>query len=399
VVKKKSIAIIGGGPAALGLASHLNSTVFDITIYEKGNTLGRKFLVAGKGGFNLTHSESIEKMITRYYPPLFLDKALNKFTNLDLQDWLEGLGIPTFIGSSRRVYPMKGIKPIDVLNAIRDKVVRNSVEIKYNHEWLGCSDNNSLLFRNQDGIHSDYIVYALGGGSWKVTGSDGEWLNGFSRRGIKVVGFQPSNCAFEVGWGKEFVHDHAGAPLKNIALRCNGVYEKGELVITRFGLEGNAIYALSRQIRELLQVNGTAEVMLDFKPTLTEDEVLRRIETSPFKKRSDVLRKTLKLSSTQIALLRDGLTKDDYLADFKLAKGVKSLGIQLVGLASLDEAISSVGGVSVSAVNSNYELHDFPNEFCIGEMLDWDAPTGGYLLQACFSMGIHLAGHINELEK
>ena len=251
---KKSIAIIGGGPAALMLAAQLDETKFDVTIYERNSAVGRKFLVAGDGGFNLTHSEELEKFIQRYTPTDFFKPIISSFTNTDLQDWLKNIGIETFVGSSKRVFPIEGIKPIDVLNVILNELKRKNVVIKTNHTWKGWKDDE-LLFETNDKIlnlKSEIFIFCLGGSSWKVTGSDGTWTNRFSEKGIEIIPFQASNCAYEVKWKNEFLTLAEGKILKNISVKCDNNERKGELAITKFGLEGGDIYALRPQIRKQL---------------------------------------------------------------------------------------------------------------------------------------------------
>lgn len=394
---KKSVSIIGGGPAALILAALLSGDKFDVTIYEKNKSLGRKFLVAGKGGFNLTHSESITELISRYTPPHFLEKALLDFDNTDFRNWMNTIGIPTYIGSSKRVYPESGIKPITVLNAILDVLNKQRVTILYQQTWTGWTSNNDLVFNTETVIKSDYTIFALGGGSWKVTGSDGGWLDLFSNQNIPITPFQPSNCAYHVVWPETFIETYEGSPLKNIALSCLHKKQKGEAVITRFGLEGNAIYALSPQIREELDRQQQATLFLDMKPTLLYEDLLEKIRKSTFKKTSETLLKDIKLSLVEVGLLKKYLNKETYLNPELLAHHIKNLAILVTGTGLLNDAISTTGGIQLHAVDENFQLKNKKSNYCIGEMLDWDAPTGGYLLQACFSMGMHLARHLNSL--
>lgn len=393
---KKSVSIIGGGPAALILAAILDCKKFKVTVYEKNKTLGRKFLVAGKGGFNLTHSEPIVELIARYTPTHFLEKALLDFDNDDFREWIDSIGIPTYIGSSKRVYPKSGIKPITVLNAILDVMDKQGVAIEYQHTWTGWMSDNSLVFNSNTIINSDYTIFAMGGGSWKVTGSDGSWLDLFKKENIPVAPFQSSNCAYRVDWPEDFIMEHEGSPLKNIAISCLNKRQKGEAVITRFGLEGNAIYALSPQIREELQRQQKAIVFLDMKPTLRYDDLLNKIRKSTFKKTSETLQKEVKLSPAQIGLLKKYLSKETYLNSELLAQNIKKLSLEITGTALLNDAISTTGGIQLNAVDENFQLKNKKSNYCVGEMLDWDAPTGGYLLQACFSMGMHLARHLNK---
>ncbi|TDE00981.1 NAD(P)/FAD-dependent oxidoreductase [Flavobacterium sandaracinum] len=394
---KKSVSIIGGGPAALILAASLDCKKFKVTLYEKNKTVGRKFLVAGKGGFNLTHSESIKELIARYTPAHFLREALNEFDNHDFRNWLDSIGVPTYVGSSKRVYPEIGIKPITVLNAIVTVLEKQAVDIRYNHIWTGWTSKGALVFNTATEIESDYTIFALGGGSWKITGSDGSWLDLFKKQNIPVAPFQSSNCGYHVNWPKDFITEHEGSPLKNIAMSCLNKSQKGEAVITHFGLEGNAIYALSPQIREELQKYQKAVVCIDLKPSLNYTAVLQKIQESTFKKTSETLQKEVKLSPVQIGLLKKYLSKETYLNPALLAQNIKELPIEIIGSALLNEAISTVGGIQLNAVDEHFELKKLKRYYCIGEMLDWDAPTGGYLLQASFSMGKYLAKHLNSL--
>ena len=237
----------------------------------------------------------------------------------------------------------------------------------------------------------------MGGGSWKVTGSDGAWLDLFKKQGIDVVPFKASNCAYQVDWQTDFIDKHEGSPLKNIAISCGNKSQKGEVVVTRFGMEGNAIYAISPQIREELDKKEKATVFLDLKTTLSYDDVLQKIKKSNLKKTSEKLLKELKLNPAQIGLLKTGLSKETYLNAILLAQNIKKLPIEITGSALLDEAISTTGGIKLDALDENFQLKMMENHYCIGEMLDLDAPTGGYLLQSCFSMGVYLARHINAI--
>lgn len=391
---KKMIAIIGGGPAALAFASFVDTSKFDITIYEKNKAVGRKFLVAGDGGFNLTHSENIDQFINRYTPVSFLDDALREFTNNDTREWLENIGIPTFIGSSKRVYPEEGIKPIQVINIIIDKLKEKGINFVFNKTWTGWNDNE-LTFNSEESIKADKAVFSLGGGSWKVTGSNGAWLNTFINQNIETVPFSPSNCAYKINWPKDFIQRNAGEPLKNIAASYGKKTQKGELVITEFGIEGNAVYALSSEIQPILNQGKSLHLEIDFKPIFTETEVFNRLEESTFKNSTETLKKELKLSKVQVDLLKTILTKEQYTCNKKLAHWIKQFKLEVIDAASLDEAISTTGGLCLDEIDSNYQLRKKESNYCIGEMLDWNAPTGGYLLQACFSMGALLANHLN----
>ena len=399
---KKKIAIIGGGPAAMILATELDSKKYEVTLFEKMSTIGRKFLVAGKGGFNLTHSEDRESMIERYQAKSFFKPVLNHFDNKKLRNWLASLNIETFIGSSKRVFPIKGIKPIDVLSAIKKKIIQNNVKILANHEWLGWNDENQLHFKTKDGdiiIEAELVIFALGGASWSKTGSDGSWAALFQQKGINVLPFQASNCAYKIKWKEAFIAKNEGKPLKNISIRCEKSNRKGEVVITKFGLEGGAIYALSPEIRKQLNSRKKAEIFIDLKPTIELPEIITRLsKTRNSKSWTQHIETQLKLNKTAISFLKNYVTKEDFTDTHQLAFYIKNLALSVGGMAPIDEAISTVGGIDLNEIDNNFQLKKLPNHYAVGEMLDWDAPTGGYLLQACFSMGKYLAGYLNQLK-
>lgn len=397
---KRSIAIIGGGASALMLAAHLDKQKFDVTIYERNFAPGRKFLVAGDGGFNLTHSEDPDLLINRYTPPSFLLNAIRSFNNRDLQKWLLTIGIDTYIGSSKRIFPVKGIKPIMVLNAFLNELNKHGVAIKTQHEWQGWTSEMELIFTTavkKIFIKADLTIFALGGSSWKITGSDGAWLSYFKEKNISTFPFQPSNCTYQVEWPTALLEQTEGKSLKNGILTCGSLEKKGEVVITRSGLEGGAIYALSPEIRKQLIENGYALVYIDLKPTLTTDTILNTLQQRGNKSLSQLLQTTLNISTVQFSLLKNLLSKEEFTNPSLLASKIKRFPIRLNGYGPIDEAISTIGGIDLNEVDSFYQLKKLPTHYVIGEMLDWDAPTGGYLLQACFSMGFFLAKHLNTL--
>lgn len=395
---KKHVAIIGGGTASLFLASFLDTTIYDVCIYEKMNTLGRKFLVAGDGGFNLTHCEDLATLKSRYTPASFLELALDAFTNIDLRDWLMDLEIPTFVGSSGRVFPIKGIKPIEVLQAIKTHLKNKGVQLKFNHTFKDWDAESRLLFKRGQTINPDYAIFALGGSSWQVTGSNGAWQKAFRNKGISTNDFSPSNCAYKINWADDFFSKHEGTPLKNITISINDKTQKGEAVITQFGLEGNAIYGLSPHIKLELNAKGKTIVFVDFKPSLDQNKIITKLENAKANT-TRTLKDKLKLPSAAIDLLKTSLTKEEYLDTSILTNRIKNFPITIVDSAPIDEAISTAGGIRLDAVDENFQLKKLKNQFCIGEMLDWDAPTGGYLIQACASSGVFLAKHLNQLQK
>lgn len=379
------------------LASKLDCKKFQISIYERNKAAGRKFLVAGQGGFNLTHSEPIEEIIKKYTPSSFLRQALIDFDNKKLREWLSQIGIETFVGSSGRVFPVKGIKPVVVLDTILQQVKNNSAEINYEYEWQGWKDDK-LMFNNAQNeveVNADLLVLALGGASWPVTGCDGKWIRLFEEKGISIIPFDASNCSFRLKWNQKIPESVIGIPLKNVVFSCGNVSRKGEAVITAEGIEGSGIYPLSPLIRRELKDKGLATVNVDFKPDLSVDEIKNRL-SEPALSITERLKIKLKLSPVQIALLKQEVSKEVFLDVEKLSIIIKSFPLKITGTGPIEDAISTVGGVSLDEVREQFELKKMPGVYCIGEMLDWDAPTGGYLLQACFSMGHYLAKYLNK---
>ncbi len=382
---KRKIAIIGGGPAGLMLAARLDEKKFEVTLYEKNTAPARKFLVAGDGGLNLTHSEPLEQFIKRYTPVSFFEPILRNFSNTDLQEWFKSIGVPTFTGTSKRIFPQKGIKPIEVLNAILKVLKDKNVKIQTNYTWKG------------EEMNADISVFALGGSSWKVTGSDGAWTGYFKEKGIEIIPFQASNCAFKINWSKNLISLAEGLPLKNISLKSLNVRKEGEVVITAFGMEGSAIYALSPQIRQQLNEHQKAFCYIDLKPSLSLAKLTKFLESKPANNTmTNYLSGTLNLSKSQMALLKNLTTKEDFTKPETLAAKIKELPLEIVGLGPIDEAISTTGGISLEEIDTNFQLKKWPGHYVIGEMLDWDAPTGGYLLQGSFSMGNNLAEYLNK---
>ncbi len=396
-MSKQNITIIGGGPASLMLACSLDASKFDISIYEKNAALGRKFLVAGKGGFNLTHSENLEQFIERYHPKQFIEPFLKHFSNSDFRDWLKSIGIETYVGTSKRVFPVKGIKPIEVLNAIEAVLKKNIVSMHYNHEWKGWSNHDLLFLNNGETkiIKSDVVIFALGGASWKVTGSAGNWTSYFEEKGIQINSFYPSNCAYKINSNQELLKHISGQALKNCEFSCGVMHKKGEAVLTDFGIEGSGIYGLSKEIRLQLIEKQKAELLIDFKPELSLEEIQNRFENRGKLSIKDILEKKINLSAVQIQLLKYQSTKEEYNQPKTISQLIKMFPLILTDFAPIDDSISTVGGIALGEVTENLELKKLRNHYCLGEMLDWDAPTGGYLLQACFSMGKFVADKLN----
>ncbi len=393
----KNLTIIGGGPAALMLAAQIDTDKYQVTLYEKKKTVGRKFLVAGEGGLNLTYNSSLEELISQYFPSEFMDPIIRQFSNENFINWLNHHEIPTFIGSSNRVFPSLELKPIAVLNKIVAYIATKEIKFQLDTTWLGWNENGHLCFEKLEDIESDIVVFALGGASWKVTGSDGKWSKNFEERGVCVQPFRAANCAFEVDWSKDFITTHEGKPLKNIALAFNNHLSKGELVISKFGLEGNAIYALSQKIQDKLLTEKSTVIHLDLKPTMTVDQIRSKYKNSKRSKITDILKKDLNLDRTSIGLLKQFSDKDTFSNPDLLVETIKSIPVIIKSAEEMDKAISTLGGIALNEVDENFQCKKIPDSYAIGEMLDWYAPTGGYLLQGCFSMGFVLAKHLNEL--
>jgi uncharacterized flavoprotein (TIGR03862 family) len=385
---RKQIAIIGGGPAGL-MAADVLSPFCDVSIYDKEKGVGQKLLLAGKGGFNITNSLLGEELYIKYSPYHFLKNALVDFDPSALREWLLQMGIPTFEGSSGRVFPEKGITPAEVLRKIKQKLISQGVRFHIKHEFIGFGLGNELKFKcgSEDTlVEADYFIFALGGASWAITGSNGKWKGIFDSADILTLPFQASNCGVEIRWPDDFRLNHTGKPLKNIAITVNGQVQKGEAMITEYGLEGNAIYPLVPEIRKLLSQNMFAQINLDFKPFNTEEQLLQKIKgktAATTKKYSE----TFNLHNTQLSIIKAFTTKESFLNPELFVKSLKKLQLSVHALRPVEEAISTIGGIALSEINPDFSFKKLPNFFAIGEMLDWDAPTGGFLLQGSFAMG------------
>ncbi|MFK7770539.1 MAG: TIGR03862 family flavoprotein [Saprospiraceae bacterium] len=382
----KKIIIIGGGAAGLMAADRLCHD-FEVAIYDKGKTIGRKFLVAGNGGFNLTNKEEGENLVQHYLPNDFLKKALLENDSSKMRSWLADLGIPTFVGTSGRVFPEKGIKPVQVLKKIKDRLVEKGVKFFFHHQFIGFDEKCNCIVKNLEDeiiVAADYCIFSLGGASWSKTGSDGIWTTTFEKIGIKTIPFQASNCGLNIEWPEHFKTHHSGKPLKNIKVSIDNFEIKGEATITDHGLEGNAIYPLIWKVREAFLQGKTPTINIDFKPLNSREQLLEKIKNKAQKTKA--FAQTLNLNATQIALLKSFSEKKYFLEHSVFINSVKHLQIPIQSLRPMEEAISTVGGIDLDEVNSNFSLKKYPSIFVIGEMLDWDAPTGGFLLQGCFSM-------------
>ncbi|MEY4210545.1 MAG: hypothetical protein RLZ92_925 [Pseudomonadota bacterium] len=392
MLKNYQVAIIGAGPAGLMAAEVLSQHGLAVAVYDAMPSAGRKFLMAGKGGMNITHAEPFEQFLSRYGARRSeLEAMITAFSPQTLREWVQGLGIATFVGSSGRVFPTE-MKAAPLLRAWLHRLRSSGVSFYMRHRWLGWTDAGLLAFENQQGqcnINADAVILALGGGSWPQLGSNAAWLPILSQRGVALSPLQPANCGFEVAWSEFFRSRFAGQPLKSVVLNVeHQTPQQGELMVTEQGLEGGLIYALSAPIREQINANGCSKIHLDLLPDRSEASIVERLNAPRGKNSfSNHLRKRLGIDGVKAALLRETASSERLNNPQQLAHHLKALPITLNATRPLAEAISSAGGVSFSAVDQNLMLHDMPSVFCAGEMLDWEAPTGGYLLTACLASG------------
>lgn len=387
------VTIIGGGPAGLMAAEILSQAGLRVDVYDGMPSVGRKFLLAGVGGMNITHSEAYPAFLSRYAERApQMAPLLRAFGAQALCGWIHGLGIDTFVGTSGRVFPTD-MKAAPLLRAWLKRLRDHGVVIHTRHRWLGWSADGGLLIHSPDGektIHSDAVLLALGGGSWSRLGSDGTWLKRLEAKGVPCAPLQPSNCGFEVSaWSELMVSKFAGAPLKNVAIGLGDDKPRlGECVITASGIEGSLIYALSAPIREAINRNGAATVHIDLLPSKPLDKVQAALaKPRGSRSMSKHLHSQLGLDGVKAALLRELAPAEHFNDPAQLAVAIKALPLSLVKTRPMDEAISTAGGVPFEALDERLMLKQLPGVFCAGEMLDWEAPTGGYLLTGCFASG------------
>ena len=387
------VAVIGAGPAGLMAAEVLAAAGVQVDVYDAMPSAGRKFLLAGKGGLNLTHSEPFEMFASRYgarRPQV--EPLLRRFDAQALREWAKGLGVDTFVGTSGRVFPAE-MKAAPLLRAWLHRLRAAGVRFHMRHRFLGWAVGGALRFATPAGeseAAAEVVVLALGGASWPRLGSDGAWVALLQERGVAVAPLLPANCGFDVrnGWSDHFAARFAGQPFKSVAIRFGSFHRQGEFVATATGVEGSLVYAVSAPLRDEIQERGSAVFELDLLPARSAAQVLAEVaHPRGSRSLSSHLKSRLKLDPIKLALLHELLSKEELHDPARLAAAIKALPVAVAAPRPVAEAISTAGGVSFEALDENQMLRAMPGVFCAGEMLDWEAPTGGYLLTACFATG------------
>ena len=398
------VAIIGGGPAGLMAAEVARAAGAQVHLYESHGSVGRKFLVAGKGGLNLTHSEDTQAFVARYGTRCAeVEPWLAHFDATAVREWARGLGVETFVGSSGRIFPLD-LKSAPLLRGWVRRLHASGVAFHVRHRWLGWDDACALRFAHADGercVRADAVVLALGGGSWPVLGSDAAWVSLLASRGIAIAPLVPANCGFDVagadgrssGWSEHFAQRHAGHPVKPAIIKWTAadasvIRQQGEFVITATGIEGSLVYALSARLRDAIAAHGATEICVDLVPGRAAERLGRDLALPRGKRSlSEHLRRHAGIDGVKAGLLYETLSKAQLQDCALIAATLKSLPLTLIRPRPIDEAISSGGGVRFDALDERLMLKDIAGVFCAGEMIDWEAPTGGYLLTACFASG------------
>jgi uncharacterized flavoprotein (TIGR03862 family) len=397
--KPFSVAIIGGGPAGLMAAEVLSQGGVKVDLFDAMPSVGRKFLMAGKGGMNITHSEPLHAFAGRYGSrEKNIAPLLESFNPEALRAWIHALGIETFVGSSGRVFPRE-MKAAPLLRAWLHRLREAGVSFHMRHRWLGWDEHNALRFATPDVkkaeklAQADAVILALGGGSWAQLGSDGLWVPLLEQRGVAVAPLKPANCGFDTQWSEHFSTRFAGEPVKTVVLSYTDIAgiehrKQGEIMITTSGIEGGLIYALSAGLRDKITENGHVQIYLDLLPGKDEQLVINEIaHPRGSRSMSSHLQSRLGIKGVKAGLLRELVGVEVYADPKRLGAAIKRLPLTLVAPRPLNEAISSAGGVVFETLDEQLMIRNLPGVFCAGEMLDWEAPTGGYLLTACFASG------------
>jgi uncharacterized flavoprotein (TIGR03862 family) len=390
------VVVIGGGPAGLMAAETLAAAGVQVDVYDAMASVGRKFLLAGKGGMNITHSEPYADFVQRYRDrAVHVNGWLEAFDADAVRAWIHDLGIETFVGTSGRVFPVE-MKAAPLLRAWLHRLKESGVRFHMRQRWLGWQDGQ-LRFATPDGerlVEADATILALGGASWARLGSDGAWVPLLRERGVEVAPLVPANCGFDTGWSAHFSSRYAGAPLLTVAAGVRGAdgaiaWRKGQFVVTEGGVEGSLVYALSAPLRDEIARDGTATLWLDLAPDHSAQRVFDEVTRGRgSRSMASHLQSRLGLKGVKAGLLHECLSKEDYADPARLAAAIKALPVTLLRTRPIDEAISSAGGVQFDAMDgTSTMLRALPGVFVTGEMVDWEAPTGGYLLTACFASG------------
>ncbi|WP_117192847.1 TIGR03862 family flavoprotein [Rhizobium terrae] len=386
----RKIAIIGGGPAGLMAAEVLSASGHAVTVYEAMPTFGRKFLLAGKSGLNITHSEEFSRFAERFgAASARLRPALDAFNPEDVREWALGLGAETFVGTSGRVFPTV-MKASPLLRAWLRRLETQGVLLRMRHRWTGFAEEGHRFatLEGEIAVPADATLLALGGASWPRLGSDAAWVPWLREKSVAIADFRPANCGFDVGWSETFRERFAGAPLKSVSATSDAGIFRGEFVVSRHGIEGSLVYAHSAALRDRLLATGQASLAIDLMPDRTTERLARDLSRQDVKASfSNRLRKGAGLDGVKAALLRELSPNSNRMAPEALAGLIKTLPVPLLRPRPIAEAISSAGGIAWDGLDPNYMLKPLPNVFAAGEMLDWEAPTGGYLLTACLATG------------
>ena len=391
-----NVSIIGGGPAGLMAAETARTAGAEVDVYERMGSVGRKFLIAGKGGLNLTHSDPSDVFAGRYGERRDeVGRWLRAFDADALRTWARGLGVETFVGTSGRVFPLD-LKAAPLLRAWVRRLRSSGVRFHVGHDWLGWNERGALRFAVDGGettVSAGAVVLACGGASWPVLGSNGRWAGPLGLRGIALAPLRPSNCGFDVAWSAHFAERYAGEPVKPVVLECRGAEGKvfrrqGEFVVSAHGIEGSLVYAASAGLRDTIVRDGCAVVRLDLAPARPRERLARELaRPRAGRSFSEHLRRAAGIAGVKAGLLREVLAKHEFDDAERVAAALKALPLTLLRSRPIEEAISSAGGVRFDAFDDALMLCALPGVFCAGEMIDWEAPTGGYLLTACFASG------------
>lgn len=384
-------AIIGGGPAGLMAAEALCAQGIAVDLFDAMPSLGRKFLMAGKSGLNLTHAEPFDDFVAKFGPSRTqLDPILHGFPPGTVQAWAQGLGIETFVGTTRRVFP-KDFKAAPLLRAWLRRLRASGLTVHARHRWTGWTEDGRLAFDTPDGqatVTAEATILALGGASWPKLGSDAAWVPWLEQKGVQLSPLKPANCGFDVDWSPHFIEKFEGQPIKNARITFAGQTASGEFTITKTGVEGGPVYDLSSKLLGALDSKGATTVTIDLIADRSVENILERLNHPRGKKSMAThLKRTLHLSGAKAGLLREGTTKGTFDDLARLAAAIKSLPLNMLRPRPIAEAISSAGGIKWSQMDAGLQLKDLPGVYACGEMIDWTAPTGGYLLSACMATG------------